>query len=236
MASSRLEHLRRFYGLLDMLERNVGGARSLGDCSGSMSWPMRGVYFFREPGESRTTSGKGPRIVRVGTHALKAGSRTRLWDRLKQHRGTVRSGWGNHRGSIFRLIVGTALVERDGFERRTWDTCSGGVPRNIRECELELEQAVSNVIGAMPFLWLAIEDAAGPGSLRGYIERNSIALLSNHGKEAIDPPSSAWLGRHCTRERVRAAGLWNSNHVDEPYDSAFIDRLAGLVEQAGSPK
>ena len=130
--------------------------------------------------------------------------------------------------------MGTALVERGGLECPTWDTCRGGVPREIRERELDLEQAVSNVIGAMPFLWLAIEDEAGPDSLRGYIERNSIALLSNHGKVAIDPPSRAWLGRHCDREKVRAAGLWNSNHVDERYDPAFIDTLAGLIEQAES--
>ena len=181
------------------------------------------------------TAGQVRRIVRVGTHALKTGSKAELWDRLKQHRGSVRSGGGNHRGSIFRLIVGTALVERDGLACLSWDTCRGRVPREVRERELELEQAVSNVTGAMPFLWLAIEDEAGPASLRGYIERNSIALLSNLGKEAIDPPSRAWLGRHCDRERVRAAGLWNSNHADERYDPAFLGTLAGLIEQAESP-
>ena len=30
--------------------------------------------------------------------------------------------------------------------------------------------------------------------MRGYIERNAIALLSNYGKPAIDPPSPGWLG------------------------------------------
>jgi hypothetical protein len=49
-------------------------------------------------------------IVRVGTHALETGSQTTLWKRLSQHRGQARSGSGNHRGSIFRLIVGTALI------------------------------------------------------------------------------------------------------------------------------
>ena len=235
MTSSRLEHLSRFYSLLGVLEGQLGGARRLRDCSSQMSWPRRGVYFFREPDEARTNSGTGPRIVRVGTHALKAGSKTELWDRLKQHRGSVRSGRGNHRGSIFRLTVGTAVVERDGLACPSWDTCRGRVPREVRQRELELEKAVSNVIGAMPFLWLAIEDEAGPASLRGYVERNSIALLSNLGKEAIDPPSRTWLGGHCDREKVRAAGLWNSNHADERYDPAFLDTLAGLIEQAESP-
>ena len=232
MASSRLEHLRRFYDLLSALEEKSGGARRLCECSGGMSWPMRGVYFFHEPGEVRTESGTGPRIVRVGTHALKAGSRTTLWGRLKQHKGTVRSGGGNHRGSIFRLIVGAALIRRDGFECQTWGSSRGGVPREVRARELELERAVSEEIGAMPFLWLAIEDDAGPDSRRGYIERNSIALLSNRGREAIDPPSGAWLGYHCNRKKVQKSGLWNSNHVEERHDPAFIDMLADLVDQA----
>ena len=46
-----------------------------------------GVYFFHEPGEERLDTGVGPRIVRVGTHALKIGSSTKLWTRLSQHKG-----------------------------------------------------------------------------------------------------------------------------------------------------
>jgi hypothetical protein len=90
---------------------------------------------------------------------------------------------------------------------------------------------VSGVIGAMPFLWLGIDDEAGPASLRGFIERNSIALLSNYKKEPIDAPSSDWLGRHCDRERVRSSGLWNSNHVDETYDPAFLGALERLIDE-----
>ena len=235
MASSRLEHLRRFYDLLSALEEKSGRARRLCECSGGVSWPMRGVYFFHEPGEVRTESGTGPRIVRVGTHALKVVSRPTLWRRLKQHKGTVRSGGGNHRGSIFRLIVGAALISRDGLECPTWGSRRGGVPREVGAGEMELERAVSEEIGAMPFLWLAIEDDAGPDSRRGYIERNSIALLSNRGREAFDPPSSDWLGYHCNRKKIRISGLWNSNHVEKDYDPAFIDMLADLVDRAESP-
>jgi hypothetical protein len=50
-------------------------------------WPARGVYFFPEEGEVRTETGGCPRIVCVGTHALKDGSGTKLWRRLSQHRG-----------------------------------------------------------------------------------------------------------------------------------------------------
>ena len=226
----RLEHLKRFHCLLGTLEERLAGACQLSDCNGRMPWPKRGVYFFREPGEVRTDSGTGPRIVRVGTHALKVGSRTTIWNRLSQHRGPMRSGGGNHRGSIFRLIVGTALIERDGLDCPTWDN-RGTVSREVRERERHLETAVSKVIGEMPFLWLAVEDAPGPASLRRFIERNAIALLSNRGKQPIDPPSRSWLGHHCNREKVSGAGLWNSNHVEEPYDPTFLDTLADLIKQ-----
>ena len=93
-----------------------------------------------------------------------------------------------------------------------------------------MEQTVSAVIGDMPLLWLAIEDEPGPDSLRGYIERNAIALLSNYGKEPLDPPSRNWLGHLCNRERVRGSGLWNQNHVDEQYDPRFLDTLEHLIE------
>lgn len=83
----------------------------------------------------------------------------------------------------------------------------------------------------MPFLWLSVDDAPGPDSRRGYVERNSIALLSNFIGEPIDPPSPNWLGRCCNRERVRRSGLWNSNHVDESCDPAFLDVLSALINK-----
>ena len=58
MNSERLKHLVRFYSILDKHEKNIGGARKLADCSGRMSWPERGVYFFREPSEIELIRGK----------------------------------------------------------------------------------------------------------------------------------------------------------------------------------
>ncbi|MCC6489509.1 MAG: hypothetical protein IT364_18575 [Candidatus Hydrogenedentes bacterium] len=223
----RLADLRRFYGLLDELARHTGGPRRLADCSGRMEWPQRGVYFFMELGEVRTDSGSGPRIVRVGTHALKDQSRTTLWTRLSQHKGQ-RDGNGNHRGSIFRLLVGAALLADDPALCATWGM--GNTPaRAVREAERELESRVSNIIGRMPFLFLHVGDVAGAQSLRGVVERNTIALLSNAGKAPLDQPSSGWLGHRCPRERVRASGLWNQNHVDEAYDPAFLDTLETII-------
>jgi hypothetical protein len=228
MDTQRREHLIRFYSVLDDLEKHIGGARRLAECSGRMDWPNRGVYFFREPGECRTDTGAGPRIVRIGTHALQAGSGTTLWTRLSQHRGQSGTGGGNHRGSIFRLIVGAALISREGFKFPTWGK-GNTADRDGRSGEFSLEYQVSQVIGEMPFLWLSIEDDAGPESQRGYIERNLIALLSNYNKPSLDPPSQHWLGHHSDRDRVRKSGLWNQNHVGESYDPAFLNRLYQIV-------
>jgi hypothetical protein len=241
---TRLDDLKRFYSLLDELETRLGGKHTLEQCSGRMRWPSRGVYFFFEPGEFRIHSGNGMRVVRVGTHALTASSRSTLWGRLSQHRGVGRDGGGNHRGSIFRLLVGQALLRHSGETTGlpSWGMGSdpgkaarelGTAREAVKEQEHSHEVAVSRHIRAMPFLWLAIEDAPGPGSVRGLIERNAIGLLSNYRKEPLDAPSSTWLGHKSGRERVRESGLWNNNHVDEPYEPTFLDTLASCVSRIG---
>lgn len=227
---ARLAHIREFYRLMDALAEVNRGPHLLEHCHGRMNWPTRGVYFFFESDEKRIHSGDGLRIVRIGTHALKIKSRTSLWNRLSQHRGNAADGGGNHRGSIFRLLVGGAILARSGQTHETWGVGSSA-PRDIRYVERAFEREVSVVIGAMPFLWLEIDDEASPESDRGLIERNAIALLSNLGKPAIDPPSADWLGLFSDRERVRASGLWNQNHVDETYDPAFLERLEDLIEK-----
>ncbi len=232
--ADRLADTRRFYELLDRLEGRIGGRRMLADCVGGMNWPNRGVYFFYEAGEARSRSGTGLRVVRVGTHGLKAGSRSTLWARLSQHRGTVRAGGGNHRGSIFRLLVGVALAREHGNNLPP----SWGVGRDmgaaarrlgldrgsVRRQEAELEASVSRHIRTMPLLWLDVGDEPGPRSERGMIERNAIALLSAH-ESALDPPSAGWLGHSSDRCRVRRSGLWNNNHVDEGYTPSFLDTM-----------
>jgi hypothetical protein len=236
---SRNEDLRSFYEILDELRERVGGPKFLRTCTGTMRWPARGVYFFFEGGEERSESGVGQRVVRVGTHALTSSSKTSLWDRLSQHRGSAKSGGGNHRGSIFRLLVGEALGRRDGALTASWGIGSGAgdaakatglSPESLRLQERPAEQAVSQVIGAMPFLWVEADAPTGAEGLRGLIERNSIALLSNFQREPVDPQSPQWLGRHSARERVKASGLWNNNHVEERYDSTFLGVLARAAE------
>ena len=221
LRATRVDDLKRFYALLDELRVRVGGCRRLADCDAKAGWPERGVYFFFEDGERRSSGvdGPQPRVVRVGTHALKYGDETSLWSRLRSHRGVVKTGGGNHRGSIFRLMVGTALAQRDsGLALGTWgqgSTAPRTAPRDVREAEHALECRVSDVIRRMPVLWLDVPDAPGPNSLRAVVERNSIALLSNARRDVIDPASSAWLGLNCSRETVRRSGLWNVRHTAE---------------------
>jgi hypothetical protein len=230
---SHLNDLRRFYEILAILEKKLGGKRLLGICNGRMNWPQRGVYFFFEPGENRSNSGEGLRVVRVGTHALTNTSRTTLWHRLSQHQGTLKSGGGNHRGSVFRLHVGTALLNRGSWLESIHETWGKGSTAStaVRQVELPLEQAVSQYIHRMPFLWLAVEDSPGPDSLRGMIERNSIALLSNSRniENPLDPSSTNWLGHFADREPIRRSGVWNVNHGMECYQQGFLDLFNHLV-------
>ena len=231
----RLKDLKRFYALLAELATRTHGPRLLSECTGRDGWPLRGVYFFQEAGEQRAETGTGLRIVRVGTHALKTGSKATLWKRLYQHKGQVKSGGGNHRGSIFRLLVGAALIKRGGHQCASWEE-GDSAPKDTITAELPMERLVTEAIGRMPFLYLPVDDAARPASLRGVIERNAIALLSNYGKPAIDAPSQSWLGQHCPKEKVCSSGLWNQNHVDEAYDPSFLDDFREQIASMGKAK
>lgn len=222
-------HRRRLYQLMEELERRLGGARTLINCDARMGWPERGVYFFFEPRELRGDGSGRLRIVRVGTHALKRGARSRFWGRLRQHRGSGRLGevhGGNHRGSIFRHHVGLALIAsghfRDADVEAIWRE-RRRAPREGRQLEAPLEREVSQVVGRMPFLWVDVPDTPGPDSERGMIEANLIGLLS--AAVELDPPSRGWFGRRAEAPQIKRSGLWNVNHVDSRYDPEVLDLL-----------
>lgn len=52
-------------------------------------------------------------------------------------------------------------------------------------------------------------------------------------KTSPRPAFTQWLGLRCDRDLVRASGVWNSKHVEERYDPAFLDRLDLLVAETG---
>jgi hypothetical protein len=224
--------LDRFYSILAPLEATGKQGLNLASYSGRSGLPTRGVYFFREPGEFRVTDPSVPRVVRVGTHAVSANSKSTLWGRLRAHLGT-RSGSGNHRGSIFRLHVGAALQIRDQMKVGSWGSGSS-MPPDVRHdpkakaAESAWEQKVSAYIGAMSVVWVDVPDEAGANSMRGFIEKNAIALLSNQ-LAPIEPASPKWLGQYSPRAEIRGSCLWNLAYVGRPYDPAFLDTLQTVV-------
>lgn len=230
----QLSDLARFYSILERLDASRQQGLKLGSYAGTSPLPTRGVYFFREPGEPRPWSSESHRIVRVGTHAVSANSKSTLWQRLRTHLGT-RAGTGNHRGSIFRRHIGAAMLARDQVTLPTWGIGSTA-PAALREShaaqamERACERKVSEYIGSMTVLWVEVPDQPSPKSDRAIIERNAIALLSNRFAP-MEPHSGSWLGHHSPRNDIRRSGLWNLNYADQAYDPSFLDLLESSVEQ-----
>ena len=212
---------------MEFLSSSSGGPRQLREARSSTGWPRDGVYFFFEPGEFRRNG--TPRVVRVGTHGLQSTSKATLWKRLSQHRGRVggqHPGSGNHRGSIFRKHVGAALINRgdvDQLPLAAW-LAQKPIP-DYRETELLVERAVSDYIGRMPLLWVAVPTRDDGTSDRGPIEANCIALLSST-LGGLDPASPTWLGKHAPNAAVRSSGLWNVRHIADQYAPRSLDLLA----------
>ncbi len=230
---TRLEDVKRFYEILGKLERRVGGRRILAKCSKYSGWPTRGVYFFMEHGEERSESGEGLRIVRIGTHSVKTGgSKTSLWDRLNRHKSV---------SSVFRRLIGSALINKHGINYAYYRWWSQKKSEQDPAMEKSIKRCVSKTIGKMPFLWIEVDvegNMEAGAELRDYIEKNSIALLSNYRKRSIiDATSDRWLGHHATNKhgdlifKVRESGLWSQNYVHRIYEPEFLDKLEELVEQ-----
>lgn len=221
---NRLSLLDHFYELLGLLAIATKGPRQLGELT-RKGLPQRGVYFFFEPGESRIGRPDERRVVRVGTHALNRGSKSTLLGRLKQHRGT-RLGGGNHRGSVFRKHIGKAILNRDGnlIQSGTWGK-GANAPREVKLSEAPIEKAVSKYIEQMCVLWVNIDDEPNPDSVRGFIERNAIGLLS-----AQEPASKDWLGFYTENASITRSFLWNVNHVECRPDNAFLSVFAEQIK------
>jgi len=231
---TRREHIDDLYDLLGELEAKVDGKQKLGDCTGYMDWPDRGVYVFFARDEYRENEDQH-RITRIGTHAVSEGSSTSLWNRLRTHRGAMSGTYedgGNHRGSVFRKRVGEAVIEKEGHhdEYPEWGDGSSA-KRELRLEELEMERQVSDYLRELPFLWIDVDGEPSANCDRAYIERNMIALLSNYQRDSIDARGSQWLGKHSRSEKIRDSGIWNVNHVDEGYDLSFIGMLKEAVEK-----
>jgi hypothetical protein len=221
--ATKLAYMDRFYALLKrVVALNLGTTRELSGHTAKTVHHERGIYFFFEDGEMRMTSPFEQRVVRIGTHAVSNGSKATLWNRLRTHRGGS-DGLGNHRGSIFRLHVGDALIRRDKLHLAFPSWGKGqSASADIRLSEQKMELAVSGHIGQMPVTWLEVPDAASADSDRAYLERNFISLLAGR-TGPLDLPTGNWLGRWSTREAIPYSGLWNVNHVYEDFDPMSLD-------------
>lgn len=198
--SDRSKDVEYFYELLTRLEERVGGKRTLADYNSNLNWPARGVYFFFEHGELRSDSTSALRVVRVGTHALRQNSWSRLTHRLTDHK----EDWGR---SVFRDHIRKALHNR---------ARNKGTYKEHRH-----ETCVSEYIGAMPFLWVDVTVKDGH-ILRRKIERNAVALLSGYRRTDGDQPSPNWLGLSHDDGKIRGSGLWNIQYTTRKHEPSFI--------------
>jgi len=186
----------------------------------------RGIYVFLDNGFDSSVS-IYKQVVRVGTHSIKkCGSKSTLGSRLRQHKGNLRGGGGNHRGSVFRLLVGDAIIRRDGLSIAypNWGN-KDNTTKTIRQSELPLEQQVSDYIRQLPFLIINVNPTIDGPKQRAFLERSLIAMISDVGGKG----KTSWLGHNCSRSEVKNSGLWNNNHVNEKYDPSFLDVLEKYV-------
>lgn len=213
-------HLNTLYSLLDHYSDKYSLATNFSDFDNKNCCPEYGLYLFMHIDESRLCDPSRLRIARIGTHAVSDGSRATLWQRLKTHKGT-NDGYGNHRSSIFRSYLGSALLNRHGRYLESWAQETND--KQVLMLEKELERQVSDYLNKkFQVVCINIPGVPSKTSDRAYIERNLIALLSSFNHFS-DPPPADWLGKDAPSEIVRRSGLWNVNHTEEIYADEFID-------------
>jgi hypothetical protein len=171
-----------------------------------------GVYFFYETGE--TNSHGTDRIVRVGTHNVGG----RLRERLRKHYRADQTG------SVFRKLIGEALLRRDEMETEVihWQQC------RVYRCALctDEEGFVSREL-ASRFTFRCIRVMAATDRLA--MESGVIASLALC---TVCGPSSAWLGRYSGEHRIRDSGLWQTQHLNaSPLDIAGLSAFEQLTRR-----
>lgn len=226
----RINDINTFYTLLQEIEIKFP-RRSLGDLLNLKNKiPKQGVYFFFDQIETRENS-NDLRVVRVGTHAAQANSKATIKQRLSQHKGPEKL-FGSHRASVFRELVGYALINRDNLPKNKWGVREEKSNKIVLDSEKELEQNVSLYLRDLRFTILEIEGEASKNNDRAYIERNTIALLSNYCRPKIDPPSTNWLGSLTQKEKIVESGLWNSNYVDiSNVDADYFKKMRYYIDK-----
>ncbi|MCK1266886.1 MULTISPECIES: DUF6884 domain-containing protein [unclassified Bradyrhizobium] len=226
----RIGGIEELYAIFDRLHA-AGHIKPLKEALGG-ALPDQGVYFFFDPAEKTLFSESLPRLVRVGTHGVSAGSRATLRDRLRTHLGTS-DGYGNHRSSVFRLHVGEALIRRDGMRDRypNW-----GIGQNLtgadRDNERPLEKVVSEIIGSLSVCCIAVADKSAKESARSVIERLSIALFTEH-LLPVEASGPLWLGLHSKHDVIAKTGLWNLRDAGSKADLSIPRTINARLIKSG---
>ncbi|WP_139306116.1 DUF6884 domain-containing protein [Methylomonas sp. LWB] len=223
--SKRYRDLRQLYGLIK--KSRLSGKTFLLSKLRNQSLPKRGVYVFLDLNEPNFLGEPG-RIVRIGTHAVSEGSKATLKNRLRCHAGQI-DGTGNHRGSIFRLHVGRALLVK---EETVASLTSWGDGQNasayIRNIEKQHELRVSEYLGSLEVFVIDADDVPSKNSLRASIERQLIALCSEDF-QLIDHPSKEWLGQFSSMPTIVRSGLWNLRDVGRKYDADGSGSVSDII-------
>lgn len=227
VAANRCRDLKRLYRMISQA-RSAGRTFLLGDLS-NQKLPARGVYIFVDLSE-RNFNGTPGRIVRIGTHAVSEGAKSTLKSRLRHHLG-LGDGTGNHRGSIFRLHVGRALLEKDGMrdQLRSWGD-GQHAPSEVRALERKHEMRVSEYLRALEVYVLHIDDAPSKDSLRAAVERQLIALCSEE-LHPIDHASENWLGKYSPMQSIVKSGLWNLRDVGRKYEPSSVGSMDDICSR-----
>ncbi len=239
--TDRPAELQRLYELLATLN-GVAGHHYLRNYD-TDAYPDRGIYFVFSAGTNLDQPPETWELTRIGTIGVSEGSTATLSQRLRQHRGTASSKYGqnggNHRGSVFRRWVGEAFINRmEAIETYPyWGETTADLPdvQRVRREEHQLEQQVSAYIRNLPLLVVNVPGEATKTSDRAYIEKNLIGLVSQQRRQA-DISITGWLGNDA-RHEIRRSGLWNVAHINGLYDTGALDRLeACITENHSSPE
>ena len=184
-----------------------------------------GLYFFYEEGEASDHAPNG-RIVRVGNHPRKQGG---LVSRLGMHYS------GNKNSSVFRKFLGGALLRRDNPSNPCLSPAPGkghwenGNAKACARCR-PTEARVSDLL-RQRFTFRCV-------SVPHKEERNRLEALLVATLSACDVcrPSPSWLGLQAYSGKVRASGLWNSQHVGgTTIDGSTLGRFQELVSASLEP-
>ncbi|MBR0951279.1 hypothetical protein JQ591_12605 [Bradyrhizobium canariense] len=223
--ATRIRDLARFYSWIES-QREGGKAFAFRNLT-SQPVPKRGVYIFLDRREPNFL-GSRPRIVRIGTHAVSFGSKATLRGRLRNHLGPANE-IGNHRGSIFRLHVGRAMLHETASTEMlpSWGL-GQDADQETKALEVEHELAVSRYLQDLEVVLIDVDDEPRKDSLRAKVEAQLIALCSE-SMRPIDCPTVDWLGFKSPVASIRESGLWNIRGVGEKYDSTQPGSVQSII-------